>query len=214
MEARDIFQSEVAALALGMRTALQLIPIENRQRILILTDSNSALSFYTGKEIDHPHYRVLQNLVQDIECNDNNISVDGDGGEGKFVKMAKVKSAKTAEDGFFDHDVTDVLSSFVKKVSNKDMEKLYSRQHQNCDKTGLNKWGETDQSPSSLMNNCLRFVECNRLTKEDLKYLKNSMVENENKVIKKRQILMKKESGERLKRCKERIFSEIGILLD
>mmetsp|Transcript_5522 Transcript_5522/g.6778 ORF Transcript_5522/g.6778 Transcript_5522/m.6778 type:complete len:229 (-) Transcript_5522:54-740(-) len=214
MEARDIFQSEVAALALGMRTALQQIPIENRKRVLILTDSNSALSFYTSKNLGHPHYKVMQSLVQGIQYDDDDHDESGE--YRQFVKLAKVKSAKKETDGFFDHDVTDILSSFVKKVSNKDMEKLYSCQKQNHCIIDQSKLMNTDQLSVSINHSpgLSLCVECSRLKEEDLKYLEYSMDDNESKGNKKRQVLMKRESGERLRRCKERIHSEIGIHLE
>ena len=50
MDARDIFQSEVAALTLGIKTAMQCIPSKKRRKVLLLTDSNSALTFFCGDE--------------------------------------------------------------------------------------------------------------------------------------------------------------------
>ena len=189
LAARDIYQSEVAALTLGIKTALQNVPIQNRKRVLILTDSNSAMSFFCGDEegmkipnTDHPHYRAMQSLLHDAD----------------ETCMAKVKSAKLGVDGFFDHDVTDVLSSYAKSVSNKDLQKLHSNE-------------QCTTNPALLIR-----IPCNRLRKGDIEYLKHSAnIEHiERNGVRKTQILMKKESGERLERCRQRIEVEFGIKLN
>jgi len=186
---KDIFQSEVAALALGIRAALQHIPSLNSTKVILLTDSSSALCFFCsyGKEVeetgkvkpkqilDHPHYKALQSLVN----------------KAKDVKIAKVRSAKLGVDGFFDHDVTDILSSYQKNVSNKEMMKqIFSL-------TGIH---TVTKAPI--------------LRKEDLDYLEKSMnIESGKGKVKKnkRQVDMKRDSDVRLKRCRERIREELGI---
>lgn len=182
VEARDIFQSEVAAIALGIKTALQNVPEMSRKKVLLLTDSTSAISFFCGDEdgikfpnYDHPHYRGMQNLLSNAE----------------EVYMAKVKSAKMGFDGFFDHEVCDQLSSFVKSVSNKKLESI------------------------QCVDGALR-TPCNRLRKNDLLYLENNGDTTENDMIKvkKKQIHLKKDRSDRLKRCRERLEIELGIQLE
>lgn len=200
LEARDIYQSEVAALALGIKTALQNVPIQNRKRVLILTDSNSAMSFFCGDKegiknpnSNHLHYRAMQTLLHDAD----------------ETCMAKVKSAKLGVDGFFDHDVTDVLSSFAKAVSNKDLQKLQCSKPQYCNETPHKL--ECTAYPVLIIR-----APCNRLREEDLDYLKHSAnIGHIGKMaIRKSQILMKKESGERLQRCRRRMEQEFGIKLN
>ena len=50
--ARDISKSEVAATALGIKTAWKHIPIENRIDVLLLTDSSTVLYFFCGGSDD------------------------------------------------------------------------------------------------------------------------------------------------------------------
>ncbi len=182
VEARDIFQSEVAAIALGIKAALQNVPEMSRKKVLLLTDSTSAISFFCGDEegikfpnYDHPHYRGMQNLLSNAE----------------EVYMAKVKSAKMGFDGFFDHEVCDQLSSFVKSVSNKKLETIQS------------------------VDGALR-TPCNRLRENDLLYLENNgdTTENDMFKVKKKQIYLKKDRGDRLQRCRERLDIELGIQLE
>ena len=197
MDARDIFQSEVAALALGMKTAMQCIPNAQRKRVLLLTDSNSALTFFCGDEenvksptYDHSQYRFMQNLLDETDQ----------------VYMAKVKSAKSGSDGFFDHDVTDVISSFMKNVSNKRLE-MYFQERQSSKDELL--YGNTKRS------HAVYTASCACLSKRDLDYLYNSSVAMEDKTSTgKNHFTLKRESGERIRRCRNRIRIDLGIDLD
>lgn len=191
ISARDIFQSEVAAMALGMKTALQHIPIEKRQRVLLLTDSTSTISFFCGDEermrspsanFDHPHYKAMLSLLLDANQ----------------IYIAKVKSAKSGVDGFFDHDVADILSSFAKSVSNKKMEMI-------CNS------GTVPTNSNSFIRS-----PCNRLREDDLIYLERStdLPNSDQLLIRKKQAFMKRDSGDRLERCRQRIELELGITLD
>jgi hypothetical protein len=179
VEARDIFQSEVAAISLGIKTALENVPEIGRKKVLLLTDSASAISFFCGDEEgikfpnhDHPHYRGMQNLLSNAE----------------EVYMGKVKSAKMGVDGFFDHEVCDQLSSFVKSVSNKKLESM------------------------QCVDGALR-TPCNRLRENDLLYLENygNTTAKDMIQVKKKQIYLKKDRSDRLKRCRERLDIELGI---
>lgn len=195
VDARDIFQSEVAALALGMKTAIQCIPNTQRKRILLLTDSNSALTFFCGDKenvksptYDHPQYRFMQNLLDEAD----------------EVYMAKVKSAKSGCDGFFDHDVTDVISSFMKNVSNKRLE-MYFQEKQSPE----------DALDSTKRSHAVYTTSCAWLSKQDLDYLHNSGVSMEDRTsVGKKHFTLKRESGERLQRCRDRIRIDLDIDLD
>ena len=179
--ARDIFQSEVAALSLGIKTAIQNVPIMNRKRVLLLTDSQSAINFFCGDKegirppnVDHKDYKAMKTLLHDSE----------------EIYMAKVRSAKLSVDGFFDHDASDILSSFVKTISNKNKESL---------------------SKISVLR-----IPCHPLRPYDLDYLENSaiLVDSDKSMAKKTQALLKKDSYNRQQRCKNRMNEEFGIELE
>lgn len=206
MDARDIFQSEVSAIALGIKTAVQFIPSLYRKKILLLTDSNSALTFFCGDEenvkspiLDHPQYKFMQTLLEEAD----------------EVFMAKVKSAKSGSDGFFDHDTADVISSFSKTVSNKKLDTYFQRQHcviNNCsDENHFESMSNDVNRAHAMFETC-----CKCLSKQDLEYLHNSsdIIEDNRSNIMRKHLILKKESGERLKRCRDRIRIDLGLELN
>ena len=194
VSSRNIFESEVSALAFGVKIAVQNLPVENYSNVLILTDSTSAISFYCGDEngvktpnIDHENYRYMNTLIQ---------SVDN-------VFMAKVRSAKSGKDGFFDHDVSDILSSFVKTKSNKEIEQSQSMINSQCEK-------ETANNPIWKFR-----YSCHRLRESDLSYLKSSTSSLGNITSNgKTQLYLKRVRGKRLERCRTRILEELCINLN
>ena len=216
--ARDVSKSEIAAVALGIRTAINHVSTQNRQRILFLTDSTSVLDYFCNDDgnkntgemnyisstlMNDPHFKAMQILIQDTKENtgDPTCSDYSD----TLISMAKVKSNKIETDGFFDHDAADIMSSWVKCFSNKEMEKMY------INSAAEKKFPNIDIAHSSKVNNPTgRSFIVPSLRKEDLEYLATSEIKTEPRV-KKPQVVTKRERGERLERCKERIRKDLGI---
>lgn len=231
--ARDISKLEVAAVAMGVRTAIKYISPERRRNVLILTDSNSALDFYCRKNDDvvtlmgkgdslftawmnDPHYKAMQMMLQ----NESNINEQGmrKGGSGTSsakscrIFMAKVKSNKFENDGFFDHDAADIISSAIKNRSNKQASEIYSWGNDGNDINDndptigerFDKEILDDLSTRRLSVPCLR--------NQDIDFLALSETKVEAK-LKKPQVVVKRERGERLERSKQRIKEELGIYI-
>jgi hypothetical protein len=205
--ARDISKSEVAATALGIKTALKHIPIENRIDVLLLTDSSSVLDFFCGGSDDacnnihipasllnNPHYKAMQSLSKDATDNANT-------SPRMRILMAKVKSNKVETDGFFDHEANDILASIVRSKSNKRIGEIYS-----CTSDREFRH-EIVEAPST------RRIVAPSLRSQDLDFLALS----EEKVQhshNRPQVVMKRKRGNRLLRCKQRILDELGIQLE
>jgi len=206
--ARDISKSEVAAAALGIKTALKHIPIENRVQVLLLTDSSSVLDFFCGGSDDacnnihipasllnNPHYKAMQSLLKDAMDNANE-------SPGMRILMAKVKSNKVETDGFFDHEANDILASIVRSISNKRIGEIYS--FTSADRESRH---EIVEAPST------RRIVAPTLRSQDLDFLALSEEKVRHK-HNKPQVIMKRERGDRLLRCKQRIMDELGIQLE
>jgi len=234
---KHIFKSEVAALALGIKTALLLVPKENRRRILLLTDCVGAIQFFCGQDIlshtcshrkpfsyshrQQPHYKLMETLLHDTATNNYDNQSREFMHDKQFVFMAKVKSAHSKEDGFFDHDLSDILSSYTKTVSNKDNKKSITLIR--LDKKSKSITTRAIQRPLASSNKSNRdyyaaitttTVMTTPLRQDDLNYLSNSESKHMDTSTKnKQQIQIKKESKERMDRCKSRVRSEFGFTL-
>ena len=250
-DAKDIVKSEVAAVALGVRAALKHIPMQRRKRVLLLTDSSSAMDYFCGRchdgtgdghgngnghgtssvakngpttthisssHANDPHYKAIQTLIRDaLHVHEVEEVKDKGGGRRRddleqkqmLVQMAKVKSNKEETDGFFDHDVTDIVSSFVKNVPNKNACKMYiPQQEDDRDRdreTRNNTLQDDDPTSRRMMSPSLQMG--------DLEYLSRSEERVEQNGVRKPQVILKKERGWRLERCKLRMSDELGIHL-
>jgi hypothetical protein len=211
--ARDISKLEVAAVAMGIRTAIKYIPPDRRRTVLILTDSSSALNFFCRNNdisldnnhtsltlLNDPHYKAMQMMLQE------NIDQERENVTSKIL-MAKVKSNKFENEGFFDHDATDIISSAIKNKSNRQASEIYS-------------WGNDEHVDPSMMGDSFQKKIMDDLTNrrllvpslqsQDIDFLALSETKFELKV-KKPQVVVKRERGERLERSKQRIKDELGI---
>jgi hypothetical protein len=123
------------------------------------------------------------------------------------ILMAKVKSNKFENEGFFDHDATDIISSAIKNKSNRQASEIYS-------------WGNDEHVDPSMMGDSFQKKIMDDLTtrrllvpslqSQDIDFLALSETKFELKV-KKPQVVVKRERGERLERSKQRIKDELGI---
>lgn len=217
--ARDISKLEVAAVAMGIRTAIKYIPPDRRRNVLILTDSSSALNFFC-RNVDisvdksntalalwnDPHYKAMQMLLQE------NIDLQREEGAtiGSRILMAKVKSNKYENDGFFDHDATDIISSVIKTKSNKQASEIYSWGDDDDDGFNVTSCigGRFEKKIMDNFNTRSLLVPC--LRNQDIDFLASSESRFEMK-LKKPQVVVKRERGERLERSKQRIQKEFGI---
>jgi hypothetical protein len=189
--ARDISKSEVAAAALG--------------QVLFLTDSCSVMNFFCGSDdgssnnhipaslLKNPHYKAMQILLKDATDNSNKIR----------ISMAKVKSNKAETDGFFDHEATDILSSIARNKCNKNIGEIYFEDESSSSRH------EMVEEPST------RRIVVPSLRCQDLEFLalSESKIDQKN-VNKKPQVILKRERGARLDRCKSRMKDELGILFE
>lgn len=216
VNARDISHSERAAVALGIRTALRYINPMDRQCVLILTDSSSALNFFCRNNdvsvvgnhdtssiiMNDVHYKTMQSMLR--ETIDSNTGKEG----GVRILMAKVKSNKFENDGFFDHEATDIIASAIKTLSNKQAGEIYI-------------WdsSENTTSPSTvdkkgyeiMDDSATRRLWVPRLKRDDLAFLARSEDDQTMPRPKKTQVVIKRERGKRLERAKRRIQDEFGI---
>jgi hypothetical protein len=124
--------NEVAAISLGMKRAMCVIPPSWRKKVLIISDSELALGFYCGEHRSsnggqETHLQTLSKFIHE--------SPDG-------VFFCKVRSSsrgigvssyKTINDndcsgwdgiGFVDHDAADHLSSVARTLPNKDIDEV------------------------------------------------------------------------------------------
>lgn len=204
--ARDVSKSEVAAVALGIRAAINHIAAENRRNVLFLTDSTSVLDYYCveGKHhisatlMNDRHFKAMKNFVEETT---NNYDADGKQCP-TLVFMAKVKSNKMETDGFFDHDAADIISSLVKNISNKDIEKIYLE-------TDYAQDYSDHTTTSAADSNTVHVVAAPSLRSQDLGYLSESEVKHAQ--VSKPQVIVKRERGKRLARCKQRMFDELRV---
>ncbi len=196
--ARDVSRSEIAAVALGIRAGMKQIPPEIRTRILFLTDSTSVIDFYCVSEsggnnhisstlMNDPHFKAMRRIVQDTK---------------EHVFMAKVKSNKMESDGFFDHDAADIISSLVKNISNKDVDQIYAETE-----------ASNDNDQECNLGAGFRVIMTPKLRQKDLLYLSKSE-EVKSVELNKPQVVLKRERGFRLVRCRQRMFKELGVDLN
>ncbi|KAL7476860.1 hypothetical protein ACHAW6_002696 [Cyclotella cf. meneghiniana] len=126
---------EVAAISLGMKRAMLVIPPSWRKKVLILSDSEMALAFYCGghrsfRDGQESHWRVLSKLVTEspegvffskirsssrgIGAVSSRVSTSGyDDGDYECRSWDGI--------GFVDHDAADYLSSATRSLSNSDI---------------------------------------------------------------------------------------------
>ena len=128
------YSNEVAAISLGIKRALEVVPISCRNRVLILSDSESALRFYCGDHStssnNHHHHgqshrRLLQRLIDESS---NGVIFTKIRSSSRGIGM--MNSEKIGEDGndtctkswdgigFIDHDAADYLSSATRSIPN------------------------------------------------------------------------------------------------
>ena len=226
--ARDVSKSEVAAVAIGVRAALNYIPPQNRRQVLFLTDSTSVLDYYcenndvtcssneeenhnhhiSSAQLNDPHFKAMQYLINDTRENNANACSLSSNDDQTLVFMAKVKSNKMETDGFFDHDASDIISSLVKKISNKKIGKIFIRPQARTNNIHCD-----DQKARTANNLSTWKLTAPPLRLEDLQYLSASELRLKEKqvAVKKPQVVLKKKRGERLCRCKQRMMDEFGI---
>lgn len=195
ISSKNIARSEIHSTILGMKSAFENIPIRDRQHILIITDSSSSISFFSHEKFHHRkkqaqyqhEYKILQNLLQDQENRDTS----------SFIYIAKVKSAHRKENGFFDHEVCDILSKDAVRKPNKDS--LF----QNCDPILAPVLGEADLNYLEFSSSFepglpLSSTQENKLSPKDWP-------------IKQTRVQINKANSERLQRCNKRMKQELGI---
>lgn len=225
----NIVEAEIAAIALGLKLVLQQYPSqEKRQRVLVVSDCEGALQFYCGAKssrqhvasstVQHPHYRLWKMIQQppsskEFFYKDSILDM-------RWAKMTKVKSAHLGTSGFFDHEVADVLSSYAKGISNKEAQRLGLLGSEMNERRGNNKSMKYSEAINAT-NTGGRQIDAPRLRLNDLEYLAYSEgisgidsdeVDNNNSP--KKQIQIKKESGERLIRCKSRMKLELDLNIE
>ncbi|KAL3784721.1 hypothetical protein HJC23_007730 [Cyclotella cryptica] len=123
---------EVAAISLGMKRAMLVIPPEWRRKVLILSDSETALGFYCGghrssRDGQESHWRALSRLMTESQdgvffskirsssrgiriVSSKTSSPGGDGWDNECIRWDGI--------GFVDHDAADYLSSATRSWSN------------------------------------------------------------------------------------------------
>eukprot|EP00550_Attheya_septentrionalis_P006596 CAMPEP_0198290182 /NCGR_PEP_ID=MMETSP1449-20131203/8138_1 /TAXON_ID=420275 /ORGANISM="Attheya septentrionalis, Strain CCMP2084" /LENGTH=327 /DNA_ID=CAMNT_0043988647 /DNA_START=721 /DNA_END=1704 /DNA_ORIENTATION=- len=114
---RDVTYCEIAAIALGLKTALAYIqeqpesPSSPLWRVLIVSDCMAALDFYETKPVgmmstvcdnSRAYRRALTRLSSKV--------VD--------ISLTKVRSTHGADDGFLDHAAADFISRTTRSVAN------------------------------------------------------------------------------------------------
>lgn len=225
----NIVEAEIAAIALGLKLVLQQYPSqEQRQRVLVVSDCEGALQFYCGAKsskqhvasstVQHPHYRLWKMIQQppsskEFFYRDSILDM-------RWAKMTKVKSAHLGTSGFFDHEVADVLSSYAKGVSNKEAQRLGLFGSEMNERRGKKKSMKHSEAINAT-NTGGRQIDAPRLRLNDLEYLAYSegisgvdSDEVDNNNTPKKQIQIKKESGERLIRCKSRMKLELDLNIE
>lgn len=195
--ARDVSKSEIAALALGIKAALKHLNVNERKRILLLTDSESVINFYctssastafdTTKSAD-PHMRSILTLLEETA----NVGIESSL-EKVSICISKVKSNKQASEGFYDHDSCDIISSLVKSKTNKKVHELFHPKNSNHE----------------ILEPTVRRISIPRLSKIDLQFLASS----EDQVVQKydKNTALTIARGQRLDRCKSRIAKELKV---
>lgn len=116
--------NEVAAISLGMKRAIQAIPLLWRKKVIVLSDSELSLRFYCGdkhasRDGAETHRRILHRLIME--------SPDGvfftkirssSRGIGMVVSRADGDNNTWDGTGFIDHDAADYLSSSTRSKPN------------------------------------------------------------------------------------------------
>ncbi|GFH52033.1 hypothetical protein CTEN210_08509 [Chaetoceros tenuissimus] len=195
--ARDVSKSEIAALSLGIKAALKHLNVNERKRILLLTDSESVINFYctssasitfgTTKSAD-PHMRSILTLLEETTNAAKEYPL-----EKVSICISKVKSNKQSSEGFYDHDSCDIISSLVKSKTNKKVDELY----------------DPKESNHEILEPTVRRISIPRLSKTDIEFLASS----EDLVVQKydKNTALTIARGQRLDRCKSRIAKELKL---
>lgn len=153
--------NEVAAISLGMKRAMQIVPRSWRRKVLIISDSEAALRFYCGdsrssRDGGESHRRVLARLI--IESPDG-VFFSKIRSSSRSIGIVSSDADSDGDDkgwdgiGFVDHDAADYLSSATRSKPNAKMD------------FNLEESIELDELP---------FAEVYELRPEDIKWLKNS----------------------------------------
>mmetsp|Transcript_6601 Transcript_6601/g.14978 ORF Transcript_6601/g.14978 Transcript_6601/m.14978 type:complete len:331 (+) Transcript_6601:270-1262(+) len=164
--------SEISALAFGMKNAQQIIPPSWRKRVVVLTDSEAALSFFCdalgakptlhrrggrgargrqgSQSADDASRRILKSLLSEA---------DG-------IHFSKVRSssrsivpadadqrADRAGIGFLDHDICDYLSSETRYSPNKFAKNTMIRSDQGLDELPLRLVAPLDNEDMQWLEN-------------------------------------------------------------
>ena len=121
--------NEVAAISLGMKRAMQVVPRLWRSKVLIISDSESALRFYCNNTMSNggeSHRRILCRLMAETS---NGIFFTKIRSSSRGIGMMKHSmgerddtSASWEGTGFVDHDAADYLSSATRSIPNKKFE--------------------------------------------------------------------------------------------
>lgn len=158
------YSNEVAAISLGIKRVLEGVPLSCRKRVLILSDSESALRFYCGDgsttslsnhlQGGQSHRRLLQRLV-DESLNGVFFTKIRSSSRGIEMKNSTTRNDTCTNNwdgtGFIDHDAADYLSSATRSIPNSQLE--------------MNEESELDQIP---------FRAVCSLRQQDIEWLKNS----------------------------------------
>lgn len=195
--AKNIVQSEVGALDFGISIMMAIEGDENLSfkdtkslpegDIILITDSNSVIDHFSiagDKWIDSKQKILLLDSSN------------------RRIYLTKVKSNKSELDGFFDHDLADILCSLARNIPNKEMIHFYS---------------DCDAHTSSLSADGKYYytytVDAPHLQQNDLDWLSSSEDplddKQSNRIYK--QVILKRERGLRLERCKMRAQQELGL---
>ena len=127
--------AEAAALALGMRTALNSFLPEDRRMVILATDCEGTINLLTGggpgggrssnfgggqKRMGPQERSYLWAAAALVRDADESARGEGDiDGVSGVVAICKVRSvSRTGRDGFFDHSVADMMSASARGSSN------------------------------------------------------------------------------------------------
>jgi len=127
--------NEVAAISIGMKRAMQIVPLSWRKKVLIVSDSETALNFYCGDDNssrggDDSHQKILNRLMME-SC--NGVFFTKTRSSSRGIGMVSFAANKGEDNkitswdgiGFVDHDAADYLSSATRSVPNSKHEMNY-----------------------------------------------------------------------------------------
>ena len=223
--AQDIVSSELAAILFGLKVMASSTQCRIPRRILILSDCESALSLlestiqgYCLHKNRIPIVSKFRPILDKLKSSDGSIHV------------AKVRSAHSSEQGFFDHEAVDILASQAKGMSNSYWKNNMS--HSFGQEQGMTLGNRLDDpwdhEPTSMYGCCIneptRDDRVNNipmlirtmapsLQHGDLLYLANSESVDTSgcRLNPKTPVQRKKESGARKQRCLLRMEEDLQL---